>query len=168
MATRFDSARCRVAFTLPDHWTARTTWKCDVEVRPPRWSAKVKRSRFLMPDPPLTLFTFERGTSFGQALGARSFDLWSAVGDYTAGEWSGRTGSRPTRIYLRPGVRPRNDDEPTGILKDVYQYVLKGRGGRIIAFECQGGSPDERFDCQGAVRRIVATLRLRWVILPPP
>ena len=162
LATRFSSVRCGgVAFTLPDRWTARATEECDVEVRPPRWSAKAKRSRWEMADPPLKLITFDPGTILKQALEAQDFETLSAEQSYAVGGYSGRTAIKPSRLFLRRGARPQNDDEPTGGLHDIEFYVLKAPGGQVIAFECQGGSPDEPFDCDAAIRGIVATLRLR-------
>jgi hypothetical protein len=154
-AQRFSSADCGIAFDPPLHWTATATAECDVELRPDRWSETAKASRWHADDPPLTLILFQRGTSFEYALHAQDFDTFGTTEPYTVGDSSGVV----ARVFSR--VFAKDDDEPRAAGHDIEHVVLKTPGGRVIAFDCPGGTPDDPIDCDRVIRRVVGTLVLQ-------
>ena len=169
--TTFTSHECGVSFVLPRHWTAQATDECDVALRPAGWSRIAKKSRWSPSDPPLVLVLFERGMSFDQALEEKDFEpdeggyaihrgQGNAVAEpYVAGQYSGLVARVFSRIFIDDDARVR-DDEPRAVGHDIEYVVLKAPGGRVIGFDCPGGSPDEPIDCDAIIRQVLPTLRL--------
>jgi hypothetical protein len=180
-AETFRSKECGATFMIPSTWTAEVqspddtrgadndTLSCSIALRPRGWSKKVARSRWGTPDPPLTLLVFKPSTSYEQALEEIGFDEGDEAGrgfgmpggygsfataqPYAAGRLRGHAAYTFFRGFIRDDALLQGEESRV-FSGEIGHLVLKTKPGRVVAFECEGGSPDMAVDCEPVIQRI--------------
>ena len=182
----FKSQSCGVSFTLPHGWTAEVEARdkddsprelCNIAVRPPRWRAKAKKSRWDIADPPLTITIFKRGTRFESAATDSEFErdeqgklgfpgfrgVLATAEEYRAGRYTGIVATPFFRGYLREGAKTRiiDGEEESNVYSGESEHVLLRVNGRVVGLNCEGGTPDEHIECDAAIRAVLRRFSLR-------
>jgi len=179
---KVDARECGAAFSLPGLWTMEigssenreSSIRCQVALRPGGWKEKVKRSRWGASDPPLRLTIFSEATTYETALRLSEFEshedsgVWGKYGGYAIfapaeprveGGWSGLAAYTFYRGFIREDAKLAAD-ESHAFGAEIAHIVLRRPDGRVIKFECVGGTPDEEVDCDPVIRLIAETLKL--------
>ncbi len=173
--------KCGVAFVLPAKWTAaekrshdypaETNIECQVLLRPAGWTALARKSRWGAADPPVVLMIFASDTSYEDALdevgfendeNGHGFGVPGGLGfgeaePYVAGRFSGLVAHTYFRGFIRDDSL-LHKDESRVFGGEIVNVVMKAPSGRIIAFRCWGSTPDERIDCDAAIKGAGGTL----------
>jgi hypothetical protein len=176
--------KCGVAFTIPASWSAQLrpskqlddSMQCSIALRPRGWSRRAKRSRWGASDPPLDLIVFKTETSYDEALDQMGFETDEAFGHgfgvpggygmfataepYSAGKFTGQAAYSYFRGFIKD-EKLLEKDESRVFSGDIGHIVLKAPTGRVVAFECGGGTPDERVNCEPVIQTIGRSIVLR-------
>jgi hypothetical protein len=183
---RVEFRACGVVFTMPASWSARLrpaaeiddSMQCDMALRPRGWSRRAKHSRWGAPDPPLHLVIFKSNTSYDQALdqmgfetdagGNHGFGVPGGYGSFATAEpyKAGASTGQAAYSYFRGFINDEkllSKDESRVFSGEIAHIVLKTASGRVIAFECEGGTPDEPLNCEPVMQMIG-----RSIVFKPP
>jgi hypothetical protein len=183
-ARRVEFRTCGVAFTMPASWSAQLrpakqvddSMECRIMLRPRGWSQRAKRSRWGAPDPPLDLVVFRSDTSYDEALDQMWFETdeeyghgFGVPGGYgvfgTAEPYkAGKSAGLAAYSYFRGFIKDEKllkKDESRVFSSDIGRIVLKTPSGRIIAFQSQGNTPDERLDYEAVIQMIGRSIVIR-------
>jgi len=96
------------------------------------------------------------GERFGVPGGYGSFGEAEKA---TYGAFQGLEASGFYRGFIRDETRLRKGESRV-CSGEVVTIVLKSPDGRIIGFECDGGTPDEGIDCESVMKRVTRTFRV--------
>lgn len=172
---------CGVTFRLTAGWTdtiqapdkdSAELRACDIVLRPRHWLTIARKSRWGAPKDPLLLVVFKEGTSMDDALDDMGFEhedeRFGVPGGYgsfgeaekvTDGPFQGLDAASFFRGFISDEARLR-DGESRVWSGEIVRTVLKSPHGRIIGFECNGGTPDEAIDCRSVMKRVTRTFRV--------
>lgn len=183
---RWRFASCGINFGLPAGWTAaleppdaddrssddHSAELCTIDLRPRNWSRIAKKSRWDASDPPLILTVFKAGTTLEKALGEAGFqndpdDLhgygvaggygsWARAKTYRFRQWRGQEADTFFRGFARDDAHLA-EGESRVFSGEQPIIVVRGPAGRMLQFDCGGGTPDEPVNCYAAVEAVLRT-----------
>jgi hypothetical protein len=176
--------KCGVAFAIPASWSTQLrsaeqiddSVQCSIALRPRGWSQRARRSRWGASDPPLSLVVFKPETSYDEALDQMGFESDEAYGHgfgvpggygtfataepYKAGDLTGQAAYSYFRGFIKD-EKLLEKDESRVFSGDIGHIVLKAPSGRVVAFQCEGSTPDERVNCEPVIQMIGRSIVLR-------
>jgi len=145
-------------------------------LRPRGWSQRAKRSRWGAPDPPLDLVVFRSDTSYDEALDQMWFEtdeeyghgfgvpggygVFGTAEPYKAGKSTGLAAYSYFRGFIKD-EKLLKKNESRVFSSEIGRIVLKTPSGRIIAFQSQGNTPDERLDYEAVIQMIGRSIVIR-------
>jgi hypothetical protein len=172
---------CRVAFAIPSNWRADfkplhdddSDRACAVGLMPRDWPKVITTSRWDMADLPLRMVIYKPDTPFDDAVDDSGFEhdgeRFGIPGGYgsfadakpvSISPWRGLRADAFSRGFIRDEALLK-PDESRVYSSSITTIIVKSPAGRVVAFECPGGTPDEPIDCEGVIVRIVRTLAFR-------
>jgi len=179
---RVEFRSCGVAFTIPASWSAQLrpakqiddSMRCRIALRPHGWSRRAKHSRWDAPDAPLDLVVFRSDTSYDEALDQMWFETdeggrfgipggygsFATAEPYRAGKSSGQAAYTFFRGFIKD-EKLLKKDESRVFSGDIGRIVLKTPSGGVIAFVCEGGTPDDPVNCEPVIQMIGRSITIK-------